>query len=83
MRVLAVRPQLCTACGLCEQTCAETFFKVIERDRSAIRVAVLEDKEKDAVIEFCSQCGECIAVCPTQALYRAKNKGKNRIEVFA
>lgn len=25
------------------------------------------------IAEFCSQCGECIAVCPTQALYRAKN----------
>ena len=73
MKVLAVHPDLCRACGLCEQTCAELYFKVNDRARSAIRVSVLEDPKQDAVIEFCSQCGECIAVCPTQALFRAKN----------
>ena len=73
MKVLAVRPELCRACGVCEQTCAELYFKVSDRDRSAIRISVLEDPKKDAVIEFCNQCGECIAVCPTQALFRAKN----------
>jgi carbon-monoxide dehydrogenase iron sulfur subunit len=73
MKVLAVRPELCTACRLCEQTCAETFFKVIDRNKSAIQVTVLAALEEDAVVEFCSQCGECIAICPTQALYRAKN----------
>ena len=72
MRVLAARPNLCVGCRLCEQTCADIFFKVIDRDRSAIRITVLSMQE-DAVVEFCSQCGECIAVCPTQALYRAKN----------
>ena len=72
MRVLAVRPELCTACGLCEQTCAETFFKVIDRDRSAIRITA-RSLDEDVLVEFCTQCGECIAVCPTQALYRAKN----------
>jgi len=72
MRVLAARPELCVGCRLCEQTCAETFFKVIDRGKSAIRITVLSRKE-DAVIEFCSQCGECIAICPTLALYRAKN----------
>jgi anaerobic carbon-monoxide dehydrogenase iron sulfur subunit len=73
MKVLAARPELCVGCALCEQTCAETFFKVTDRLRSTIRITILEDRRKDAVMEFCSQCGECIAVCPTQALYRAKN----------
>jgi anaerobic carbon-monoxide dehydrogenase iron sulfur subunit len=73
MKVLAVRPDLCRACSVCEQTCAETYFKVSDRERSAIRISVLEDPHKDAVIEFCNQCGECIAICPTQALFRAKN----------
>jgi anaerobic carbon-monoxide dehydrogenase iron sulfur subunit len=48
-------------------------FKVIDRDKSAIRIIVPDALEEDVVVEFCSQCGECIAVCPTQALYRAKN----------
>jgi ferredoxin len=48
------------------------FFKVPERDRSAIRISVSPERA-DPLIAFCDQCGECIAVCPTQALYRAKN----------
>jgi len=50
-----------------------TFFKVPDRERSAIRIAAPEVLDADCKIEFCDQCGECIAVCPTQALYRAKN----------
>lgn len=73
MKVLAARPELCTVCGVCEQVCAETFFKVSARSRSAIRITALPGPEPGALIEFCNQCGECIAVCPTQALFRAKN----------
>jgi carbon-monoxide dehydrogenase iron sulfur subunit len=71
MKVLAVKRELCNGCGECEKICAETFYKVSDRNRSAIRVAeVTEGKFK---VEFCDQCGECIAVCPPEALYRAKN----------
>jgi carbon-monoxide dehydrogenase iron sulfur subunit len=73
MKVLAARPELCTGCYLCEQTCALTFFKALDRDRSAIRVNVPAVREEEIDISFCSQCGECIAVCPTGALYRLKN----------
>jgi carbon-monoxide dehydrogenase iron sulfur subunit len=73
MRVLAVRPDLCTACGACEETCAMTFYQVPDRERSAIRVMPPEVMDPHPTIEFCDQCGECIAVCPTEALYRAKN----------
>ncbi len=71
MKILAVNEALCTGCGACERVCAQTFFKVESRDWSAVHV--------DAVagggyhVAFCDQCGECIAVCPTQALYRSKN----------
>lgn len=72
MKILAARTELCVACGACEEACAMAFYKTPDRERSAIRISV-DDSDNDPVIEFCDQCGECIAVCPTQALYRAKN----------
>jgi NAD-dependent dihydropyrimidine dehydrogenase PreA subunit len=64
MRVLAARPDLCTACGACEETCAMTFYRVPDRERSAIRITPPEVTDPHPRIEFCDQCGECIAVCP-------------------
>ena len=50
-----------------------TFFKTADRELSAIRITAREVEDADPAVEFCDQCGECIAICPTQALYRAKN----------
>ena len=71
MKVLAVKRELCNGCGECEKICAMTFFKVPDRDKSAIRVEQVSDGGYE--VAFCNQCGECIAVCPPDALYRIKN----------
>jgi len=71
MKVLAVKRELCNGCGECEKICAMTFFKVPDRDKSAIRVEEVSDGGYE--VAFCNQCGECIAVCPPDALYRIKN----------
>ena len=71
MKVLAVKRELCNGCGECEKICAMTFFKVPDRDKSAIRVEEVSDGEYE--VAFCNQCGECIAVCSPEALYRIKN----------
>lgn len=72
MRVLMFEPDRCTGCHTCEETCSTTWFKVVDRAKSRLRIV-----EPDAAGTFeaviCTQCGECIDVCPTQALYRAKN----------
>ncbi len=73
MKVLAVRAELCVACRVCEDVCATTFFQVSERDRSAIRVSVPDVSDADCQVIFCDQCGECIAICPTNALFRTKS----------
>ena len=71
MKILAVKPELCNGCGACEEICAKTFFKVTDRAKSAIRVEqIAEGKYR---VAFCDQCGECIAICPPEALYRIKN----------
>jgi len=71
MKILAVINELCTGCGECERICAMTFHKSPDRDKSSIRVEAVADGGYR--VAFCDQCGECIAVCPTQALVRIKN----------
>lgn len=68
MRVLEYRADQCVGCYVCEETCAETWFKTSDREKSSIRIQQDEGRVLRAV--FCTQCGECISVCPTQALSR-------------
>jgi Fe-S-cluster-containing hydrogenase component 2 len=70
MKVLSYDPELCVGCYVCEEACSETWFKVTDRERSRIRVQVEGEGPFEAT--FCVQCGDCIDVCPTEALYRDK-----------
>lgn len=73
MRVLSYAPDACVGCYACEEVCAETWFKRVDREKSSIRIAAgHDDVHEDLHAVFCNQCGECIAVCPTEALYRDK-----------
>lgn len=67
MRVLSYNAELCTACGICEEVCSETFFDEVNAEKSKIRIY---DDEGAPRAEFCNQCGACIDICPTKALYR-------------
>jgi Fe-S-cluster-containing hydrogenase component 2 len=69
MRVLSYDAELCTACQTCEEVCSNTFFREVDAEKSKIRIRGNEDAPR---AEFCNQCGECIDVCPTKALYRDK-----------
>jgi Fe-S-cluster-containing dehydrogenase component len=68
MRVLFHDPELCVACRTCEEACSETFFREVDAEKSKIRIHDEGDGLPSA--SFCNQCGECIDVCPTTALYR-------------
>lgn len=70
MKVLIHDPGRCTGCHTCEETCAEAWFKEPDRDKSAIRI-LEPDVSGIYRATVCSQCGECIDVCPTMALRRA------------
>jgi len=72
VRVLVFDPNRCTGCHICEETCAQTWFKVADRSLSAIQIVEPEDDGTYQAI-ICTQCGECIDVCPTLALSRAQN----------
>lgn len=69
MKVLEYEAELCVGCGICEEACSQTWFKVTDADLSSIRIH--SDRETgDLRAVVCVQCGDCISVCPTQALSR-------------
>ena len=73
MKVLEFKAELCTGCGLCEEECAETWFKQKDRSKSAIRITEDPAQPGQFAALYCRQLGDCIDVCPTLALARAKN----------
>lgn len=69
MRVLKTRAEDCRGVQACMTACSKYLFKQEDPAKSAIRV---EESEGKFVLHVCNQCGECIEVCPTEALYRDK-----------
>jgi Na+-translocating ferredoxin:NAD+ oxidoreductase subunit B len=53
--VVVTDPDLCTGCGLCEESC---FFEARHVEEGALRL----------MDERCFGCGRCIASCPEQAI---------------
>jgi Fe-S-cluster-containing hydrogenase component 2 len=71
MKVLRKKPELCIQCHACESTCSKTWFKADDPLKSCIRIG--ENEEGGALITACTQCGECIPICPVEAITRDRN----------
>jgi carbon-monoxide dehydrogenase iron sulfur subunit len=71
MGVLEYSAELCVGCTICEEVCSETWFKVTDAGKSSIRIRNGGQPAQLQAI-FCVQCGDCVEVCPTQALARDK-----------
>lgn len=54
----------------CERECATRVFKVDDPALAALHISQLPDGGTAAVL--CDQCGDCIVVCPADALSRNK-----------
>ena len=71
MKIVGKNEKECTFCGACETACSTFYFKEDDRLKSSIQVE--EDGEtRGAVISVCNQCGNCIEVCPVEAIARTK-----------
>ena len=70
MRKLVADSDKCTGCGACEEICSKTYFKVADKEKSAIRVVQEEGRFS---IKVCDQCGDCMKMCSSIALSRAGN----------
>ena len=69
---LAVIPELCSGCGICELVCAIKHFGVNNPKKAAIRVLVAYPHPVIRMPIVCSQCKvpPCAQVCPVDALRR-------------
>jgi|WetSurMetagenome_2_1015567.scaffolds.fasta_scaffold516806_2 anaerobic carbon-monoxide dehydrogenase iron sulfur subunit len=54
----------------CEEICATKMFKFDDPARAALHIRELPDGHGQAII--CDQCGDCLSICPTNALTRSK-----------
>lgn len=74
MKVIGMKPELCTECHACEKACAKNWFKTDDITKSCIRI-----KEKGAgadgktEIIACNQCGECMPICFVKTIERQKS----------
>ncbi|EYE87868.1 hypothetical protein Q428_11175, partial [Fervidicella metallireducens AeB] len=70
MKKINIKSEYCVNCQQCENVCSNLWFKEINKEKSCIRIL----NENDGIkITVCSQCGECIDICPVQAIYRDAN----------
>jgi len=71
LKIVRTKPELCIGCRACEETCSKVLHKDTNNEKSAIIITEKENSTFD--INVCNQCGECIPICPVEAIYRAKN----------
>ena len=71
MKILGKKQELCIKCHACETACSTTWFKEDNAEKSCIKIT--EASNDEAKITVCNQCGECIDICPIQAITRDKS----------
>lgn len=67
MKYLSPDTSKCEKVYGCMKKCSQTFFKSDDPILSSIQVSEIDGKID---INVCNQCGKCVTVCPTKALYR-------------
>ena len=72
---LAVIPELCSGCRICELACAIEHFGVNNPKKSAIRVLVTYPHPVVRMPIVCSQCKHpvCADACPVEALKKTED----------
>ncbi len=70
MKTLSFNPQLCDGTHDCEVVCAYTWFKVQDVNKASLHITPTVNNTYSA--HFCIQCGECVDICPVNALYQDK-----------
>jgi len=61
----------CTGCGTCEKVCSNAYYKVEDKEKSAIRV--IANEQGGYSIAVCDQCGICKDMCSIMALKQGEN----------
>jgi Fe-S-cluster-containing dehydrogenase component len=80
-RFLAVNPEKCVGCNICEYACSWEKEKTINPLRSRIRVVRLHPFVNQAIV--CKLCEDppCVVSCPRDALTQYEETGVIRVDV--
>ena len=65
---LSVVPERCSGCRLCESVCALQHFGVSNPKKAALNLIPHFPAPGVYEMKTCTQCGDCAAVCPTEAI---------------
>jgi len=70
MKRLAVIPERCSGCRLCELACSLEKFGVLNPKKAALRVISIYPQPVVRMPVFCRQCKspKCMANCPSEAI---------------
>ncbi len=68
MKSLALHPERCTGCSLCELICGLAHFRENNPKKSAVRIERKYPRPGTFEIHVCNQCGRCREVCPAEAI---------------
>ena len=71
MKKLVADSTKCKGCGTCEIVCSKAYYKVEDKEKSAIRVYANE--QGGYTITVCDQCGVCKDMCSIMALKQGEN----------
>jgi Fe-S-cluster-containing hydrogenase component 2 len=70
---LVVDNDICTGCQICALTCA--FMKEKSTNITKSRIHVNQTDLVHTEISYCTQCGDCVSVCPEEALHVSEKTG--------
>jgi len=71
LKKLITDPTKCVGCGICENACANTWYKEKDKEKAAIRI--YDDEQGGYKIAVCDQCGVCKEMCSMMSLKTAAN----------
>ena len=66
---IAVDSSKCSGCRACQLICALEHFKENNPKKAALRIVPQMPSPGGYKVNFCTQCGVCKDVCPTDAIY--------------
>jgi len=65
---LAAKNELCSGCRVCELACAMEVRRENNPKKRLLRIEAHFPAPGKYEIHYCTQCGECAAVCPVEAI---------------